>query len=203
MARVMMTLLFFSLHEMKGSSLSSRISTWADKSKNIVNAVIEITKNTRPKMEVATKETLNPIKQDMKKGKLRDYPLDIFWNYGGFSAQRTAPHHPRIPHSDSSTIDHNPTPLFHKLPSSKQRNGPSSPRTPHWASCNAALLTLRSSRWTPHAPTRHDPQDMGEPGRGAPRAQGSWPTHPATTTTTATLPLLLLDLDHVMIDLDM
>jgi len=58
------------------------IPTWADKSKNIVNAVIEITKNTRPKMEVATKETLNPIKQDMKKGKLRDYPLDIFWNYG-------------------------------------------------------------------------------------------------------------------------
>jgi hypothetical protein len=33
-------------------------------------------------MEVATKEESNPIKQDMKKGKLRDYPLDIFWNYG-------------------------------------------------------------------------------------------------------------------------
>ncbi len=49
-----------------------------------MNAVIEITKNTRPKMEVATKEALNPIKQDMKKGKLRDYPLDIFWNYGTF-----------------------------------------------------------------------------------------------------------------------
>jgi len=58
------------------------IDTWADKDKNIVNAVIEISKNTRPKMEVATKEESNPIKQDMKKGKLRDYPLDIFWNYG-------------------------------------------------------------------------------------------------------------------------
>jgi len=58
------------------------IPCWADKEKGIVNAVIEITKNTRPKMEVATKEALNPIKQDMKKGKLRDYPLDIFWNYG-------------------------------------------------------------------------------------------------------------------------
>jgi hypothetical protein len=69
-------------------SLSIRISTWADKSKNVVNAVIEITKNTRPKMEVATKEALNPIKQDMKKGKLRDYPLDIFWNYGGPSLLR-------------------------------------------------------------------------------------------------------------------
>ena len=40
----------------------------------------------RPKMEVATKEVSNPIKQDMKKGKLRDYPLDIFWNYGMFPA---------------------------------------------------------------------------------------------------------------------
>jgi inorganic pyrophosphatase len=58
------------------------IDTWADKDKGIVNAVIEISKNTRPKMEVATKEESNPIKQDMKKGKLRDYPLDIFWNYG-------------------------------------------------------------------------------------------------------------------------
>jgi len=58
------------------------IPTWADKKAGVVNAVIEITKNTRPKMEVATKEQSNPIKQDMKKGKLRDYPLDIFWNYG-------------------------------------------------------------------------------------------------------------------------
>lgn len=67
---------------MMNSSAICRIPTWADKSKYVVNAVIEITKNTRPKMEVATKETLNPIKQDIKKGKLRDYPLDIFWNYG-------------------------------------------------------------------------------------------------------------------------
>jgi len=58
------------------------IDTWADKEANVVNAIIEISKNTRPKMEVATKEESNPIKQDMKKGKLRDYPLDIFWNYG-------------------------------------------------------------------------------------------------------------------------
>jgi inorganic pyrophosphatase len=58
------------------------VDTWADKKNGIVNAIIEITKDTRPKMEVATKEETNPIKQDMKKGKLRDYPLDIYWNYG-------------------------------------------------------------------------------------------------------------------------
>merc|ERR1719242_952587 len=33
-------------------------------------------------MEVATKEENNPIAQDIKKGKLREYPGPIFWNYG-------------------------------------------------------------------------------------------------------------------------
>ena len=33
-------------------------------------------------MEVATKEPNNPIAQDVKKGKLRDYHGPIFWNYG-------------------------------------------------------------------------------------------------------------------------
>jgi len=33
-------------------------------------------------MEIATKEENNPIAQDIKKGKLRDYHGPIFWNYG-------------------------------------------------------------------------------------------------------------------------
>ena len=33
-------------------------------------------------MEVSTKEASNPIAQDTKKGKLRDYHGPIFWNYG-------------------------------------------------------------------------------------------------------------------------
>lgn len=33
-------------------------------------------------MEVATDEANTPIKQDTKKGKLRDYPYNINWNYG-------------------------------------------------------------------------------------------------------------------------
>jgi inorganic pyrophosphatase len=37
---------------------------------------------TKAKMEVNTKEENNPIAQDMKKGKLRDYHGPIFWNYG-------------------------------------------------------------------------------------------------------------------------
>lgn len=41
---------------------------------------------TRAKMEVATKEQYNPIAQDIKKGKLRDYHGPIFWNYGTFAS---------------------------------------------------------------------------------------------------------------------
>ena len=48
----------------------------------VFNAVFEIPKMTKPKMEVATKEPGNPIAQDVKKGKLRDYHGPIFWNYG-------------------------------------------------------------------------------------------------------------------------
>jgi inorganic pyrophosphatase len=46
------------------------------------NMVVEIPKMTKAKMEVATKEEFNPIAQDIKKGKLRDYHGPIFWNYG-------------------------------------------------------------------------------------------------------------------------
>jgi len=38
---------------------------------------------TRKKYEVATKEHSNPIKQDVKKGELREFKKgDIFFNYG-------------------------------------------------------------------------------------------------------------------------
>jgi inorganic pyrophosphatase len=46
------------------------------------NMVVEIPKMTKAKMEIATKEEGNPIAQDIKKGKLRDYHGPIFWNYG-------------------------------------------------------------------------------------------------------------------------
>jgi len=62
------------------------ISPWHDvpykAEKDIYNMINEIPKFTTAKMEVATKEKLNPIAQDMKKGKLRFYHGPIFWNYG-------------------------------------------------------------------------------------------------------------------------
>ena len=63
------------------------ISPWHDiplkgSKEGTYNAVIEIPKMTKAKMEVATKEPNNPIAQDIKKGNLRDYHGPIFWNYG-------------------------------------------------------------------------------------------------------------------------
>ena len=65
----------------------STISPWHDiplkgSADGTYNAVIEIPKMTKAKMEVATKEPNNPIAQDIKKGVLRDYHGPIFWNYG-------------------------------------------------------------------------------------------------------------------------
>jgi len=68
-------------------SSGRQISPWHDiplraGEEGVFNAVIEIPKMTKPKMEVAIKEPFNPIAQDVKKGKLRDYHGPIFWNYG-------------------------------------------------------------------------------------------------------------------------
>lgn len=62
------------------------LSPWHDipmkKTDRTFNAIIEIPKMTKAKMEVSTKEEGNPIAQDVKKGKLRNYHGPIFWNYG-------------------------------------------------------------------------------------------------------------------------
>merc|ERR1712224_665637 len=74
------------------------ISPWHDiplqtGEEGVLNALFEIPKNTKPKMEVATKEPNNPIAQDVKKGKLRDYHGPIFWNYGMFPQTWEDPNH--------------------------------------------------------------------------------------------------------------
>jgi inorganic pyrophosphatase len=63
------------------------ISPWHDiplRSGENFNVVIEIPKFTKAKMEISTKEPYNPIAQDRKNGKLRDYHGPIYWNYGAF-----------------------------------------------------------------------------------------------------------------------
>lgn len=62
------------------------ISTWHDiplyGENGTLNFICEIPKESAAKMEVATDEEKTPIKQDIKKGKLRFYPYNINWNYG-------------------------------------------------------------------------------------------------------------------------
>mmetsp|Transcript_129347 Transcript_129347/g.241990 ORF Transcript_129347/g.241990 Transcript_129347/m.241990 type:complete len:281 (-) Transcript_129347:265-1107(-) len=65
------------------------ISPWHDvklhtANEGIFNFVVEIPKMSKPKMEVATKVPGNPIMQDVKKGKPREYHGPIYWNYGMF-----------------------------------------------------------------------------------------------------------------------
>lgn len=63
------------------------IPLYADEANKIVNMVVEIPRWTNAKMEINLKEALNPIKQDVKKDKLR-YVANCFphhgyiWNYG-------------------------------------------------------------------------------------------------------------------------
>ena len=70
------------------TSDGKRTSPWRgaplykDKAAGLVHFYCEIPKETDAKMECATDEKLNPIKQDTKKGKLRYYPYNINWNYG-------------------------------------------------------------------------------------------------------------------------
>ncbi|VEU33356.1 unnamed protein product [Pseudo-nitzschia multistriata] len=63
----------------------SHIDADTGKQTEYYNFVCEIPKFTRKKYEIATDEEFTPIKQDEKKGKLREFKKgDIFFNYGCF-----------------------------------------------------------------------------------------------------------------------
>lgn len=70
----------------------------ANKEHNVFNMVVEIPRWTNAKMEISLAEVLNPIKQDVKKGKLR-YVANCFphkgyiWNYGAFPQTWENPEH--------------------------------------------------------------------------------------------------------------
>ncbi|KAG7337229.1 inorganic pyrophosphatase [Nitzschia inconspicua] len=78
----------------KHNAEGKTISLWHDislvhiddgKTTEYMNFVCEIPKFTRKKYEIATDEDFTPIKQDEKKGKLREFKKgDIFFNYGCF-----------------------------------------------------------------------------------------------------------------------
>jgi inorganic pyrophosphatase len=60
------------------------IPLWVDKEKKIANMIVEIPKGTQAKLEINKEEFLNPIKQDIKNGKLRYVALKYPFNYGAF-----------------------------------------------------------------------------------------------------------------------
>ncbi|XP_063696981.1 inorganic pyrophosphatase [Culicoides brevitarsis] len=74
------------------------IPLYADDSKQVFNMVVEIPRWTNAKMEISLAEGLNPIKQDVKKGKLR-FVANCFphhgyiWNYGAFPQTWENPDH--------------------------------------------------------------------------------------------------------------
>ncbi|KAF7252707.1 Inorganic pyrophosphatase [Varanus komodoensis] len=80
------------------SSLSPPLLPLQIQRQLVFNMVVEVPRWTNAKMEIATKEPLNPIKQDVKEGKLR-YVANIFphkgyiWNYGAFPQTWEDPSH--------------------------------------------------------------------------------------------------------------
>ncbi|NXC51313.1 IPYR pyrophosphatase, partial [Penelope pileata] len=74
------------------------IPLYGDPGKNVFNMVVEVPRWTNAKMEIATKDPLNPIKQDVKKGKLR-FVANVFphkgyiWNYGAIPQTWEDPGH--------------------------------------------------------------------------------------------------------------
>jgi len=72
-----------------------------------LNFVCEIPKCTRKKFEVATTEGATPIKQDEKKGVLREFKKgDIFFNYGCFPRTWEDPNH--VPEATGYPGDNDP-----------------------------------------------------------------------------------------------
>ena len=63
------------------------------KKKNIVNMVVEIPRGSQAKMEMSTKEKYNPIKQDVKNGKLRFVHYPYPFNYGALPQTWENPEH--------------------------------------------------------------------------------------------------------------
>jgi len=75
-----------------------QISPWHDiplfSPDGYVHMVTEIPKFSRAKFEIATGENFNPIKQDVKNGKLRDYNYgDMCFNYGALPQTWEDPNH--------------------------------------------------------------------------------------------------------------
>jgi len=82
------------------------IPLWVDKEKGIANMVVEIPLGTRPKLEISRDQPLNPIKQDIKKGALRNVHDPYPFNYGAFPQTWESPF--VVDHSTNAKGDNDP-----------------------------------------------------------------------------------------------
>eukprot|EP01114_Cavostelium_apophysatum_P020019 TRINITY_DN659_c1_g1_i1.p1 TRINITY_DN659_c1_g1~~TRINITY_DN659_c1_g1_i1.p1 ORF type:complete len:315 (+),score=75.72 TRINITY_DN659_c1_g1_i1:40-984(+) len=75
---------FFQDHSGNPISPFHDIPLWADEKKGIANFILEIPLGTQPKLEISKADYMNPIKQDIKNGKLRNVAYKYPFNYGAF-----------------------------------------------------------------------------------------------------------------------
>jgi len=88
------------LQDKSGTILSPfhDIPLYANESRNVFNMIVEIPRWTNAKLEISKSDAFNPIKQDVKKGKLR-FVRNCFphhgyiWNYGAFPQTWEDPAH--------------------------------------------------------------------------------------------------------------
>lgn len=86
------------------------VPLYANEEKTVLNFIVEVSRWSNAKLEISKEEAFNPIKQDIKKGKLR-FVRNVFpyhgyiWNYGAFpQVSCGVPHQKRdLPCSTHST----------------------------------------------------------------------------------------------------
>ncbi|ORZ40235.1 inorganic pyrophosphatase [Catenaria anguillulae PL171] len=82
----------------KPVSIFHDVPLYANAEKTVFNMIVEIPRWSNAKLEISKEDYLNPIKQDVKKGKLR-YVRNCFphhgyiWNYGAFPQTWEDPNH--------------------------------------------------------------------------------------------------------------
>ncbi|KAK9320824.1 inorganic pyrophosphatase [Lipomyces orientalis] len=85
------------------------IPLFANEQKTVLNMIVEVPRWTNAKLEISKEETLNPIKQDVKKGKLR-YVRNCFPHHGyihNYGALPQTWEDPNVEHPDTHAAGDN------------------------------------------------------------------------------------------------
>ncbi|KAK9327939.1 inorganic pyrophosphatase [Lipomyces starkeyi] len=85
------------------------IPLFANEQKTVLNMIVEVPRWTNAKLEISKEETLNPIKQDIKKGKLR-YVRNCFPHHGyihNYGALPQTWEDPNVEHPDTHAAGDN------------------------------------------------------------------------------------------------